>query len=381
VGNNPVSEALACTGGLNDTGITTDQCYQAGGALAACNSTVAIALNPAQDGMVGRDANATTNSGADGNLGFSYASVAGGCVQDNNTGLMWEAKTADGGLHDWFKDYTHYDSTTEAQKLDPAFGFPVNPTQTEIDAATNSIGFRNIVNSQALCGFSDWRLPTADELQSIVDYGVGSSGPSIDANWFPNTANSIYWSASPVVGFPYGAWSLGFSYGVVDRGMSRYDRAYIRLVRAGQPLTPARYIVSTDGQEVTDNQTHLIWRRCSEGQTWNSAIPVPNCIGTPGSYTHETALTRARDQASSTGHAWRLPNIKELASIADKSISNTAIDLAIFPATPAYYFWSATPNVRDTSRAWYVHFGDGFVYYDLRNPSLGYAVRLVRAGP
>ncbi|MEQ1812925.1 MAG: hypothetical protein ABL860_00520, partial [Candidatus Nitrotoga sp.] len=40
-----------------------------------------------------------------------FSSVTGGCVRDNVTGLMWEVKTADGGLRDWTKSYTNYDST------------------------------------------------------------------------------------------------------------------------------------------------------------------------------------------------------------------------------------------------------------------------------
>ena len=33
------------------------------------------------------------------------------------------------------------------------------------------------------------------------------------------------------------------------------------------PNTPtqSRYVISTDGNEVTDNTTGLIWRRCAEG--------------------------------------------------------------------------------------------------------------------
>ena len=224
--------------GLNDTGITSTQCYEAGSnVLVACNSAGAIALNNAQDGMAGRDANASTNSNADGKLGFSFTSVPaagsdpGGCVQDNVTGLMWEVKTADGGLRDWRKTYTNYDSTASAQKWNGSAY--VAPTQTEIDAATNSVGFKNSVNTQGLCGYSDWRLPTADELQSIVDYGVAVPGPTVDANWFPNTQGNVYWSASPFVGYSDYAWFVSFNDGLVYGGL-RYVSLYVRLVRAGQ---------------------------------------------------------------------------------------------------------------------------------------------------
>jgi len=225
-------------GTLNDTGITASQCYQAGSdILVACDSPAALALNSAQDGMVGRDANAASNSTTDGKLGFSFAAVPasgidpGGCVQDNVTGLMWEVKTADGGLRDWNKTYTNYDSITSAQKND-GVNF-VAPTQAEIDAASNSIGFKNSVNTIGMCGFNDWRLPTADELQSIVDYGVAYPGPTIDATWFPNSQGYSFWSSSPGVGNSSNAWVVIFLNGNVYV-INRYVSVHVRLVRAGQ---------------------------------------------------------------------------------------------------------------------------------------------------
>ncbi len=381
VRSNPVSEALSCTAPitskLNDTGITDQQCYQAGvDTLVPCIKTFttdAPALNDAQDGMVGRDANVATNGGTDGKLGFSFASVAGGCVQDNVTGLMWEVKTADGGLRDWTHTYTHYDSTTTAQK-----SIGTAPTQAEIDAATNSIGFKNSVNNQTLCGFSDWRLPTVDELQSIVDYGVAAPAPAplIDATWFPNTQGGVFWSASPYAGSSDSAWVIGFGSGQVYGGLRYGSGVSVRLVRAGQSPTLPRYIVSADEQEVADSQTHLIWRRCPEGMVFSGGT----CTGTAGAFTHEAALMRARDQASSTSIAWRLPNVKELASIADRSRSrsNPAIDSTAFPATPAGYFWSASPFVGYSSFARYVNFYNGNVDDSVRSNSV--YVRLVRAG-
>ena len=229
---------------LNDTGVTASQCYQAGSdVLLSCTSAAAIALNPAQDGMVGRDASPASNSAADGKLGFTYTKISAtgqalpasatswACVKDNLTGLVWEVKTSDGGLRDSAKTYTNVDSTATDQ-----LATGTNPTQAQIDAASNSVGFKNAVNAATLCGAADWRLPTAKELESLVDYGVASPRPTIDAAWFPNTVGYWFWSSSPDVNDAILAWVVDFSSGYVDYvgGGGRYVTLPVRLVRAGQ---------------------------------------------------------------------------------------------------------------------------------------------------
>jgi PKD repeat protein len=234
------------TGKLNDTGITASQCYQAGSdVLVSCTSAAATGLNPAQDGMQGRDVAPATSSSADGKLGFSYTKIgasgetlpasatAWSCVEDNVTGMVWEVKTKDGGLRDWTKTYTHYDSTTSAQVYNFTTGATSNPTQAQIDAVTNSVGFKNAVNAAGLCGANDWRLPTPDELQGLVDYGVAYPGPTIDATWFPNTQGDAYRSSSPYVGSANLAWFVNFREGFFA-GLNRLESGYVRLVRAGQ---------------------------------------------------------------------------------------------------------------------------------------------------
>lgn len=208
-----------------DTGITASQCYEAGSdVLVSCTRAGATALNNQQDGMVGRDV--TDNNAADGKLGFSYTKISDtgtdlpasatswDCVRDNITGLMWENK-ASSGLRAGSTGYTNYDNLA-------------NYSQAQIDASTNSVGFKKAVNAAGLCGKSDWRLPTGNELQGIVDYGVAS--PSIDSNYFANTQSNGYWSASPYVGSAYYAWVVNFNGGSVDYG-SRYGSYHVRLVR------------------------------------------------------------------------------------------------------------------------------------------------------
>ena len=173
------------------------------------------------------------------------------CTKDNKTGLIWEVKTTDGGLRDLFKTYTNY--TPDYPKCDGAiygagkckeYGFT-----GELGDSTNTDGFVTVVNNQSLCGNSDWRLPTYEELKGLVvcsdsKYNTLAEGehgyictnsnsvtqPTINATYFPNTVSRLFWSSSPYASSSDYAWYVGF-----DGGYSGYDYKdygyFVRLVR------------------------------------------------------------------------------------------------------------------------------------------------------
>jgi hypothetical protein len=195
---------------FNDTGITASQCYAAGGdTLVSCTSPAAIALNASQDGMLGRDV--TTPSAADGKLGFGYSTVGSfavtECVKDNISGLTWEGKPTT-GTRIATATYTNYGD----------------------NRAGDASAYVAAVNAAGLCGYTNWRLPTADELQTLVDYSVAYPGPTIDGTWFPNTQQYAYWSATGYAGSSSFAWGVGFGSGVVS-GNGRLSSYHVRLVR------------------------------------------------------------------------------------------------------------------------------------------------------
>lgn len=295
-----------------------------------------------------------------------FTGVTGGCVLDNVTGLMWETKTIDYGLRDVNKKYTNYSPTFDPNGL---YG-----------TADDASGFVTAVNATNLCGFSDWRLPLVNELQSIASYSMADM--LIYGTWFPYTpvggGTLIYWSASPYVGNPLNsyAWSVFFNtYGFVSPVAPRVNSAYVRLVRTAQAQTSLRFTLSADGQEVTDSQTKLIWRRCTEGMNWNGAT----CAGVASNLSSDVSLQIATALAS-IGKTWRLPNVKELSSIADRSLINPAIDQTLFPVTPSNLFWwTATPDADfPWNSNWVVDFSSGGVYNGNQNASY---VRLVRTSP
>ena len=142
------------------------------------------------------------------------------CTKDNKTGLIWEVKTTDGGLRDWTKTYTNYTPDYDPTNL--------------YNAKTNANGFVTAVNTQSLCGASNWRVPSIDELKGLLTTTSTVNQPLdqkiyIHANYFPNT-NNWFWSSSPLAYDSHYAWIVYFYSGSSDYDFkgSIYN---VRLVR------------------------------------------------------------------------------------------------------------------------------------------------------
>ena len=91
-----------------------------------------------------------------------------------------------------------------------------------------------IALTSSFAGHSDWRVPNANELTSIVKYDA--SYPAINTALFPNTRD-WFWSSSPYVyvGNTYEALSVSFNEGYVHNFVRDYSLP-VRLVRASQSL-------------------------------------------------------------------------------------------------------------------------------------------------
>jgi len=129
---------------------------------------------------------------------------------------------------------------------------------------------------------------------------------------------------------------------------------------------------------VTDTKTGLSWKQCSEGQTASSG----GCSGDASSYTWDQALQQPATLNSGGGYAghsdWRLPNIKELASLGALDRNSPSINSALFPSTPSAWFWSSSPLAHYSNYAWKFSFNYGYDGSNGRNIYIH--VRLVRGG-
>lgn len=232
------------TPALNDTGITWGGNYPSTNNVNCTGTEIG-----AQDCSHGRDF--SHNEESDGHAGFSftkldengmplanqandYVTTPWACVQDNVTGLVWEVKTTDGGLHDLNDSYFWYNTTSTTNG--GMNGYDDSGATCEGYISGNSATYCNTqayvsrVNAAGWCGKNDWRMPTRTELLGLVSFDRTS--PAIDTKYFPHTRlNGVVWSSSPFAFYSNYAWYVGFSGGGSGNVNRDYADIGIRLVR------------------------------------------------------------------------------------------------------------------------------------------------------
>lgn len=124
-----------------------------------------------------------------------------GTVTDHGTGLVWQ-------------------KCSRGQNAVDCAGMPTTANwQAALQYCRNlSLDSRN------------WRLPSVNELKSIVDYS--KYDPSIHTGYFPNTRASFYWSSSNIVGGADNAWFVHFASGYVSNS-NKASGYYVRCVADG----------------------------------------------------------------------------------------------------------------------------------------------------
>lgn len=245
-------------------------------------------------------------------------------VKDNITGLIWQ-RTLSSDKYSW---------------------------QEAIDYCNNLI----------YGGQNDWRLPSSNELQTIVDYGTYN--PSIDAVVFPGTYSipysSNYWSSSDSAD-PSSEYAHGVSFfNGTDASSFKTTYGYARCVR-GAELPDQSFAESTVlGEEiVTDMNTGLIWQK-----EYFGTMTLLQAFG----YCENLSYSGYTD--------WRLPNINELISLVDRTKFGPA---SSFPGMTNDSFWSSSTYYSSKKvRDYFVAFQSGGIYMDTGNSTSYKNARCVR---
>ena len=229
---------------LNDTGVIRNGGFGADHQYGRDAAAAAGVLPKVGSGAKGFDFSKICNNGevagtgscpADPELGSGANDWA--CTRDNVTSLIWEVKTrgiepGNRGLRDTLWFYTWYDSNPATNGGDAGAQDGVDSCFEAATRTCDTEGYVGDVNAAALCGFTDWRMPTRAELWSIIDYGVAPPDPiAIDTDFFPNTG-AFYWSASGYAGNSNSAWVVLFIGGNTIN--DKTNAWSVRLVRSGQ---------------------------------------------------------------------------------------------------------------------------------------------------
>jgi len=124
--------------------------------------------------------------------------VNGDCVTDNLTGLMW-ARNANlpNGTRTWY------------QAVDDC-------------------------NNLNLCGYTDWRLPSVNELESLINREEANSATWLNTQGFINVQANSYWSSTTYASSPNVAWVIYMWDGDVSSDVKSSSNLYVWPVRGGQ---------------------------------------------------------------------------------------------------------------------------------------------------
>jgi sugar lactone lactonase YvrE len=320
------------------------KCYDTAGAEIACSDTgqdgetLAGAVWPDPRFIVG------TGSQTD-------------CVTDALTGLMWSRN-----------------------------GNPVNGKMNWSDAIDYANGF-------TLCGYSDWRLPNVNEMESLIHIGRQNMADWLNTQVFSNVQADGYWSSTTCAHDTDQAWFVGLGGAPYTGSHPKAWGDYVWPVRTVQGSFAAltrktgqttSYRAGDDGDlepgvawpsprftdkgdgTVEDRLTGLTWTKdgnapgpsaCSPGsqKTWQAALDYIGCLNSRYYLGYND---------------WRLPNRKESQSLVDYSRSNPALPAGHpFANIQSENYWSSNTHANGPDSAWYTGMGYGVTNLDVKTNS------------
>lgn len=180
----------------------------------------------------------------------------------------------------------------------------------------------------SLDGHDDWRLPSVREMTTILYYGAT---PTIHTA-FSAADNGSYWLSTTVVDISTYAYYVSLTAGNIafsEKATATYKTRCVR----GSALPEVDYTRNSADDTVTDNLTGLMW---TDGSSFGNSM-------------WQAAINTCEDSSFAGFTDWRMPNIRELLTIANFD-GPTAV-YSVFYDVSYGYNHSSTVNPGDNSLA------------------------------
>jgi len=171
-------------------------------------------------------------AGTDGDLqkgaSQSFTDNGDGTITDNTTGLMWEKKTDDGSIHDKDDTYTWCGASCFTTNI--------------MDGTITTMFLAALNGGSGFAGHTDWRIPNANELESIrnlenanpATYSAFNAGCAANCTvtMCSCTQPDFYWSSTTYPSNRDDAWFVQYLVGILS-AEPKNNGHYVRAVRAG----------------------------------------------------------------------------------------------------------------------------------------------------
>lgn len=151
-----------------------------------------------------------------------------GAWEDHETGLMWEIKTIENIDFEYVYSEEYIEGNIQKSVEN---GWDVNLK----DDVKDIVGYVEKLNYVKYMGYDDWRVPSKNELLSLVTRkkseisGVNNLSYFIKEPLAKNTSHT-YWTSSSYTERNNSSWSVIFNYGIESNG-SNSNSALVRCVR------------------------------------------------------------------------------------------------------------------------------------------------------
>lgn len=215
--------------------------------------------------------------------------------------------------------------------------------QSPASMSVNYLQAENHCAGLTLAGL-EWRLPNRRELLTIVDYGTMSNqGPTLNPI-FGQTQSAYYWTTDTSGTNPDRKMRVSFKYGTSLSQDDGFQDGYVRCVAGDAAISAQELIAIPQEFSVYDPTAGLIWQRVPSGYlTWQGALDY--CLN-----------------LDSVGNdRWRLPDVRELATLLVPEEAYPVLDPALFPGVKSgEVMWTSTTSNKPTSlnQAYIVGLGD-----------------------